>query len=488
MDKVMNGLTSAKWSEDKLRREVKERDYNFYNDDHNYILSEGHTVKCECIENGETKRYSMTANTFLEDIIFRRVSYQEAYILKEYIETDPLTSNIIKDKSILFKVAPEIKIPEASKEMQTNFDKLLETTKFYSLLREIQRLTELQFDFHIVTQVRDNKVVNDMILSQDAFVEQNIDDPTKFDKFYYQVGVRENSITTDPVDKYICWSDEGQFSCEVMMNGKVDKEEEIESFYPKGIIPITVFRNYLPINTYWSPRKSILVEKNIQIDLRLTALNMLEDFNLPQKVRTGMDESKEGKLGLTFTEDILRNDEGNAVGDVKYIRPDAPVKDEKELIEWRQRTALVANNLAADSLTGKTYNSGFELYLSKSQIIEKNKEDRPLYLYPIREMLQYMMLAANQTGMRFGDTIEKLPEITINFGELVYTQTPEEKERSRAMKVQAGIWSAVQSIMEDDPDLTEEQAIEKLKKIKEYNELTKPKSSFEMEEKTEGKD
>ena len=234
----------------------------------------------------------------------------------------------------------------------------------------------------------------------------------------------------------------------------------------------------MPINTYWSPRLNYLVEKNIQIDLRETGLNMLEDFNLPQKVRTGMDDEVEGKVGLTFTEDILRNDDGESVGDVKYINPNAPVTDEKELIDWRKHDVAVSSGISADSLSGKTFTSGFELFLSKSEIIEKNKEERVYYLNPMKELIANTMIAAEEIGMRFPDK----PEISVNFGELVYTQSPEEVERTRAMKITNGTWSAIRSIKEDDPDLDDAGAIKEFEAIKKENELARPKNPFEAEE------
>jgi len=475
----MAGLETAKWAEDKERRIIRERDYNFYNDDHNYLIGDGFIIK-DANSNEATE--GISANRFLEDLIYRRMNFQEARILRNYIEVDNLTYRIIKDKAIMFKVPPIIKLDNGSKVQQANFDLLLTQTNFYAILRDIQRYTELQFDFHVIPQVRKKKVKIDFILSQDAFVEQDIDDPTEFTKFFYQVGIRENTVSADEIINYIMWDENGKHTCEVTTEGKIDEDtcEPVETIWDskkingKSIIPIVAFRNYIPVNTYWSPRINYLVEKNIQIDLRVTGLNMLEDFNLPQKVRTGMDDTTEGKVGLTFTEEILRGDNDESVGDVKYIRPDAPVEEEKNLIEWRKRDTAVGAGISADSLTGKTFTSGFELFLSKSEIIEKNKEERVYYLNPIKELLAYTMIAAEEVGMKF----PKNPEISVNFGELIYTQSPEERERTRAAKKVNGTWSSIQSIMEDDPDLDEAAAIVKLAQITEWNKLNRPANPF----------
>jgi len=305
-DMIKLGLESAKWSEDIERRNLRERDYAFYNDDHNYSLIDGYITKYTDLDN---KEFTSMATGFLEDIIYRRVDYLEAMELRKYIETDNLTKRVINNKSIMFKVPPEIGIPKASKERQEKFDKLLDDTNFFAILREIQRLTELHYDVHVIPQVRDGKVCIDFILSQDAFVKQNELDPTRFDQFFYSIGIRENSITADKLTDYIYWDREGKHRCEIGLDGSIVQGtiEDIPTIFDKkNIIPIVCFRNYVPINTYWSPRRNYLVDKNIIIDLRLTELNMMESWNLPQKVRIGVDANFEGKMGLTFAEQIER--------------------------------------------------------------------------------------------------------------------------------------------------------------------------------------
>ena len=476
-DVIKTGLDSAKWNEDIIRRNLRERDYAFYNDDHNYNLSNGHVINY--VDADGITHTSMAAG-FLEDIIYRRVDFLEAMQLRKYIETDNLTRRVINNKAILFKVPPKIDIPKATPQRQDNFKKLLDDTNFFAIIREIQKLTELHYDVHVIPQVRDGKVCIDFILAQDAFVEQNELDPTKFEKFFYSVGVRENSMVAEEIINYIYWDATGKHSCEITMDGQIaDGTIDIPSIFDgKKIIPIVCFRNYIPINTYWSPRRNYLVDKNINIDLRLTELNMMESWNLPQKVRIGVDRNYEGKIGLTFADQIERNDNGEAVGSIGYIRPDAPITEERELIDWRKQDVASSYGIAADNMKGSVYNSGWELYLSKSEIIEKNKEERVLYLQPLKKLLHYMMIAAEEIGMKFDDK----EEISVNFGELVYTQSPEEVARTRQVNLILGITSPIQFLMEDDPDLDEEEAKVKLLKIKAENDLIKPVNPFEQQE------
>ena len=72
-------------------------------------------------------------------------------------------------------------------------------------------------------------------------------------------------------------------------------------------------------------------------------------------------------------------------------------------------------------------------------------------------------------------------------GEIKFAESPEEKARTRALKTMAGIWSPIHSLMEDNPDLTEEEAIVEYEKILKWNKLGKPKNPFEEEDKEEEK-
>lgn len=457
--------SQAKWTADQERRIKVEKWLDFYWNNHNPI-----------------NRYTILGlrSGYLDEIIDSRLDNQEAIILKKYIEIENLTERIVNDSSLMFRVSPQISLENGTKKMQDNFDELLEMTNFYTLLREINKFTNLCYDIHVIPQIRDKKMYIDIITPDICFVEQQEEDPTKAKSIYYQIGIYEDSPQIeDTIETYIVWNEEGKFKIEIDNTGQINenKKEEIVTIDYKGKIPVVLFRNYIPIFKYWYPGENYVVDRNIQIDLRMTALNMLEDWNLPQKVRIGIDKAKEGKLGLTFTEDIERNDEGEAIGSVGYIRPDAPVQDERELIEWRILQVANSLGLSVESFKGNKFSSGYELFLSKSEIIEKNKEERPYYRDSIVELLEIMMITAEGLKMRFPDK----PEIAINFGELTFAQSPEEKERARAMKKQSGTWSAVQSIMEDDPDLTEEQAIEKVEKIKVWNEIGRPKSPFEEE-------
>lgn len=474
-------LESAKWNDDLERRALRERDYNFYNDDHNYNCAGGVSVTQtdEINKIVATPKYFYSG--FLEMAIFKRVSLKEAIMLCGYIETDNMFKQIVEQQSLIFKEPPEIKLLSGTEKQVDNFEKIKNDSGLIILMREINKLTNALFDIHVVPTVRDDVIDLDIVLPQNCFVEQDEENPTKFKRFFYQVDTLENSIDGKRVDEYYYWDDEGKHKCNILDNGKIDEAtiEDIPTIWDgTGIIPVVCFRNYVPVNTYWCPRQNYLVEKNIAIDLRLTALNALEDFNLPQKVRIGMDESREGKTGLSFTEDILRNNNGEAIGDIKYIRPDAPVKDEKDLIDWRKQISAVSAGLSADSLSGKRFNSGYELFLSKSEIIEKNKSERELYRKPMRQLIRYMLTLAKQLNMNFGEA----PEFKIDFGELTYTQSLDEKITTRLKKIQEGTWSPVMSLMADNPELTEEDAIKEIKRIKSQNDMIKPENPFNTEQ------
>ena len=466
-------LKELKWQEDLCRRAEAQKYLDFYNNDHNAKFYDGnYRVKIN-------DKYVSTPGNFghIERIIRARINQEEADLLCEYIDTTNMTERFINDISLLFRAPVSIEGVDFSAGQQENLEKLLADTMFNAIMREVNKLVNLQFDIHVIPQYRNNEICLDIITSNNMFVWQDDEDPTIATAIFYQVGIIENTPEVGRVDTYHYWDESGKYECHVLANGNISDVIQLED-NPFGKIPIACFRNYIPISTYWHPGKNYIVESNEQIDVRKTVLNMMTDYDLPQKVRIGVDDDYVGKTGLTFIEQIKRNDNGDAVGSIGYIKPDSPLQEHKDLINEDIQQVGNSYGLSTETITGGQFTSGYHLKLSKSEILEKNKQERELYRKPIKFLLSLMCQLSENIGMNFPDN----PDFIINFGETKFLESDEEKENARSAKILNGTWSAVQSIMEDNPELTEKEAIERVQKIKERNSITKPANPFEVEE------
>ena len=435
MEEIIKAKKLMKWRDDFERRKEISRAIDFYENKH--------------------KKY-------IEEIIDNRIDKREAEILKKYFEYENLTDSLIRDMSLIFREPPDITDDEKVKD-------LLDQILYLAVMRDVNKLVNLTRDVGVLPQIRDDQIELDIITADNMFVEQEDDDPTKAKAIYYQVGVLTNTpIVADRIDIYHYWTKEGKFKCYVNSEGYIEEDsiEQLEAPDYDGEIPIIMFRNYKPIDKFFSTKRNAIVDKNEQIDLRLTALNMLEDYNLPQRVNVGVPPEQEMKAGLTFSMDIPSNSMGEVKGDSKFINPQAPVMDEWTLIENRMIRVARSLGLSADTIKGAEYTSGFHYALSKQEIIQKNKEEREYYRKSMTDLIRIILMTANELP---GYSFNPKMEIKIDFGEVRFVEDPEARERVRALQMSNGTMSRVDFVMDDNPDLSRDDAIEKIKEIDEEN-------------------
>jgi hypothetical protein len=108
---------------------------------------------------------------------------------------------------------------------------------------------------------------------------------------------------------------------------------------------------------------------------------------------------------------------------------------------------------------GGSVQSGFSKRLDKARILEMNAEDRK-YLSTAEADL-YRLCAALGNLPEIG-TLDEGAEFVIDFGEPKFETEPEEEARVRSQRISLGVESIVDWVMDENPDLTEEEAIQLL--------------------------
>jgi hypothetical protein len=441
-DLIARGQQAAKWNTDLERRRQARMALDFY---HNRVREH------------------------LARQIDAMVDAEEARELKKYIEHDNITQRMIEATSLVFRERVRIQAhrpgtssPDVA--LQKQIDELLRLTRFQVTMKEVEKLTRLLSDVAVLPQIRDGRIELDIITPDNAFVVENPANPTRADRYYYQVGVREHTAIPHRVDIYHVWSREGKWACEVMANGTPDSTtiQPLPHLNYNGRVPVVMFRNYLPLNGFWSERVNPVVEKNLAIDLKRTDLSMAEAYNIPQLFTVGSKENQELKKGRVFKIDIPRNDLGEAVGDARYLNPGERLTDQNALIADRVEQLGLSLGLSKALITGQTATSGYELALSKHEIVERCRGDREYYVDSITELMEVLVITANR-GLGW-----QLPEdlvFTVDFGELQFAQSDLEREQCRQLRLQNGTASRSEFIGEDNPDLDEEMIRLRLQEI-----------------------
>ncbi len=416
--------------------------------------------------------YRNRCGNYIAERIDGMVDTEEAKELKKYIEHDNITERFIEEISLVF--AEKVRITARRQQSdgqlvndtdaQKQLDRLLRLSRFQVTMKEVERLSKLIFDVAVLPQVRDGKIELDIITGDKAFVVQQEKNPLMAEQFYYQVGVRENTALADRVDVYHYWTSEGRkYQCEIMLNGRPDPQSvQHLNHIPYDHMPVIMFRSYLPIDAFWYDGENAIVEKNIAIDLKRTDLAMAEAYNIPQLLTTGTRENQDLKKGRTFKIDIPRNDMGEAVGDAKYLAPKEPLEELNEMILSRIEQLGLSKGLSRSMITGANASSGYELALSKYEIVERNRRQRDYYYDSVVELVQTMIVTANR-GLGW-----EIPEdlvLGVDFGEIRFAVSDEEREKTRQMKLENGTVSRIDLMMEDNPELDRQTAIEEAKRI-----------------------
>ncbi len=403
------------------------------------------------------------------------VDREEARELARYLEHDNITERMVQAISLVFAEPVRIRIRRRTAAgatddpaLQARLDALLNDANFSLVMKEVERLSKLTFDVAVLPQARAGRVELDIITGEKAFVEQDEAGPTRAARFYYQVGVRENTPLPGRVDVYHCWCAQGKFECTVGPDGR-----PLEGTFRRlphvdyaGRLPVVMFRSYLPVDAFWRDAESAIVQKNVAIDLRRTDLAMAEAYNIPQLLTLGAPEDQELKKGRTFKIDIPRNEMGQTVGDARYLAPGESLSEQDALITGRIEQLGLSLGLSRSVITGQAASSGYELALAKHEILERNRADREYYRPAVTELVRVMMLTAERSGTAaFPDDAD----ITIDFGEIRFAQSDLDKAQVRRAMLELGLASRVDFVLEDNPDLDREAARALLQRVQSEN-------------------
>ena len=451
---ILKSLRLAKWGEN-IDRMVKTQEYiDFYN---------------------------LDSESYVDDMIDDRIEIQsEKKAMRNYIRTEGLTPRLIEEKSLMFQTPCKITNGEE------DFKELLDEINFDATMNEINKLVNLTSDVAVIPAIRKDHLYLDFYTGEDCFVIQNELDQTLFNAFFYRIGnFVDTYFKATELQEYHCWKKEGMLGIETNNpdwekagkfkviidegNGEIkyiQKFEDSEVIDFKGEVPVIMFRNWIPRKSFWSLKGNNIVKANKNLNWNLTLFEMIKAHNIPQLVISG--DLDEVPKGLNTFIRFGTNAMGEPVGSAEYIKPGTSLTEYQETIDSDRKKIANEEGITSESISGVMFSSGYQLKLAKQEIINKNLRERSFYKDSIRELFHFIFIACQELN-QFSFTEDM--EIAIDFGEINYDNDPLQKEQIRAIKIQTGTWSPIQSIMEDNPDLDRDAAIDFYKHIQEENNL-----------------
>lgn len=275
---------------------------------------------------------------------------------------------------------------------------------------------------------------------------------------------------------YIWWSNNYHFTTDA--NGKIINELTPENaINPIGMLP---FVNYAidQDGEFWAEGGDDLTEGSILINLLITdMLTIAYQQGWGQLVITGKNIKEGFKVG-PHQALIFEYDEGDPKPEIDVLSPNPPLDLWMKAIEQYVALLLSTNNLSPSAISIRldagAFPSGIAMIIEMSEATDSIEDKQSLFQAGERESIKIGAAWQNYYFETKSLTPEfmaigKLPEnieASINFGSVKPVVSEKEKLENIRTRKDLGINEEVELIMLDNPDMTLEQAEEKLLKIK----------------------
>ena len=432
MNVVKEQKLQAKWNSDMSRRIEISRRINYLENNQTLYLSQA--LK---------KAYPDSA----KDIVNK---YEYCY---------PLTSRIYNDISILFQEPVTLRIENEN--LEETFMDIISGAMFNAVMQKVNLYVNLTDKIGVIPKWRNEQVELDILTADNCFVIQDDIDPTKITELYYQIGIITDTPTkAETVVTYIKWTDEFQSIIDVdNATGKLNNERDIVP-NKYGVIPVVWFENDMTINTFWHTKSNQVVDTNEIVNLELTNLRYILAYQaFSTLVEIGNESNEIKTIAPSFSIQLPFDPSTTKNPDAKYITPDPKLDT-----IWKIIGDIIIGAAQSVGISAEAYrkentamNSGYQLKLSKTDILKKNIQDRPYYRQRIIDLVGLMLIlyTQNNESKVFNDET-----ISVDFGELNFDISAKEKEEVRAMQLANGTRNEIDFLLEDNPDIkTREDAI-----------------------------
>lgn len=435
----------------------------------------------------------------LDDVLKRR--YKKPEVLSLQKEIDNIIKMVVEKTALVFKNPVEIIIEHKKKsvakrnqerwkelEQETHLQVFLKQADAYVRLcntvmgRVAFRRGGLALDlvtpdiFDVVQNTEDPTVADGVVLLPQSFVDTAVydakDDELIYQFFswesffrYKQKGANETAqiqILKDP-------DNEDALNPYAIADSLANDGEMNRDVPP----PFFVFHNTSPLNRFFQQGGDDLINAQETINVKLTELNHLfkmQSFSIP--VIIGGDKKNVYQTDPTVPI-VLPLARAGETGQSDF-RFETPVPKLTELLnsiaDTIQRIAS-RYNIAPENFTlSGTPASGLSLRLQNAPLLEARQDDVERYRNRLREMCEVIRVVNNMHYLELGQRdklIDDDIEFKFDFSEITFEEDPIKENQKWMERIEAGVASPVQWLMELNPDLTEVQAKERLAEIKE---------------------
>lgn len=429
----------------------------------------------------------------------RLLKSKEINIIKRVVNEKAL---VYKKKAIRKALLKTTKKNDEGKEIRDEdeaYTEVLKTSNIDATMKMVNKLTELTNQVLVKTVWRNSRVEYDIITFDNAELFTSPDDWQEIQAIKYFINLelpdfdsqdrQHLGVETSKGFRLAKFTTAFLFTLDKEKNeGKIFKHRFGAKFDPaktdsqpnpyqidgKVILPFTLFTRQIPVDRLLDfTTGADLLDAGINVALHVTYINELikmQSFKQPV-IKLGDRKQLVSGLDIGPGKAILIEDpDGNS--DVTAIDLEANIDKQWGIVRERSELAFASRGISAENFkrSGNPA-SGFAIELSNRTLLEAREDDIEIYRAREQDLFKVTRAVHNEHSNK---PISEDAEFQINFAEATFPESKTEKARSRTIEIANNVSTPVDWIMEDDPDLTREQAVAIFERNKSFNQANNP--------------
>ena len=396
-------------------------------------------------------------------------------------DSNNIFRRIVREICTVYKKGVKREILEGGEELESDiWDEMMDESKLDWILGEAHRLSKAQtISFLRVYYVeKRQKIAVEIIPADFVQVDLDPDDPFEIKGFGYRV--KRKTPSGGDVEAWIYMTEEKIYyldsSGSPIKNPYVEEPEVTEEDNIYGMIPVVPFHAVAPVRSFWRLNwNKDAYNGSIMVGVLSTYLNYLvKTQSFKQVYFSGGKASTDMIRGIFDPLFPISLPDGASAG---VLDLQARVDAISDVIQ--RKSMNIANNYGISpqnfTMSGDVQ-SGFAIKVSNRSLEEIREADKLLAFEVEKKLFNVIRTVGNYWGRGIGE----LWELKWNPGEISYPMTWEETEKKWLFEFKAGATNVIDYIMSTDPELSREEAMERVLEIQDENEELSPSLREQM--------
>jgi len=373
-----------------------------------------------------------------------------------------LVKKVVNRLAVVYKEPPTRSLITGTERDQTIAAQLWQKSLIEVKLKKANRYTKLLKTCLVRVAWRDGAIQYDLVTPNVVDVTYEIPESPQ------EILITRPSQSKRPEDTtYAYWSPLEHFILDARGNvlPNLDNPENVN---PYGVLPFVPFFDADPGDTFFLPGGDDLITAQKAINLK--CVDLLRNIQLQawgQPWAKGL-----GVTRLDFGPETAINLPKD--GDFGYAQPQAVISEVVEAIDYFVKQLAITNNLpGATFATDPVEASGVAKLVDTVDLCEARQDD--VELYRVYEAKLFEVTKAVWNYHNPNNPISESATLGIDFADLDAPQTETERLDAIKRRIDLGIWSVVDAMMDENPDLkTRDDAIRELEQRRIENDTYGP--------------